>query len=522
MFFYLFYTIFQISLFSNINISYVENQVLPQEIKINQKVDFSLIITNNFSNNITVDKIVISGIDSDSLKLDIQTPVSLGVDESKIINFSLQINNNITYNFLLDFNLSIKNSKFSEYFLVKTEGIVSDYYKSTQNLYGDILIEELKNVISEHTVHTYRNARIFMWEDLHNINGTVECIYTGQTIQHTTGIPNVQQTRFNTEHTWPQSLGSNSEPPLSDLHHIFPSNEIANARRANYPFDYVTNSIIWQEGGSTLGKNDKGETIFEVRDVHKGNTARAILYFALKYGNNSNYLNSQEKVLKEWSYNDLPDEFELQRNEKAFQFQHNRNPFIDNPHFLDRIGSLAHGGFPELINNISIRQNKITLELDIIDNFNLNIFNSGSSNLAISNIILPEFLKEINFSNTTLSRGDLISYNLEFDNNFTNDNLKGDIIITYNNNEHHLIEIEVFKFSSIKNKSNLFISPNPTNNFIEIENGFFEIKCFDLFGREININSNSNILDTSKLTPGIYFLNIKYLDGIKSGQFVKI
>lgn len=522
MFFQIILIVFNLNLFSNISIIYDENEKLPDEILINNNYDFSITINNNFSNKITIENIVKSGLDNNLLSIRTETPLNLNAGESAKVNFSLQINNNVEYNFLVDFNIALNNSKFSEYFLINTQGIISDYYKSTRNIYGDDLILELKKIIKEHTVHTYRNSRIFMWEDLHNINGTVECVYSGQTIQHTTGIPNVQQTRFNTEHTWPQSLGSDNEPPLSDLHHIFPTNEIANARRASYPFDYVTNSISWAEGGSTLGKNDKGETIFEVRDVQKGNTARAIFYFALKYGNNSNYLNSQEAVLKEWSYNDLPDEFELVKNDKIFEFQNNRNPFVDNPNFLDRVGTLSGGGFPELVNNIEFRDSKIILELDLIDNFTLNIFNSGSANVNITNIELPEFLNNVDFSNTILSRGEFLNYNVNYNSDYLGDLTTGNILITYNNNETNSIEVEIINQKSVQKYKRLDLYPNPSIDFIQIEEGFNFFECYDIYGNRILLNNELNIINTSYVPTGVYVLKVYYKNEIRIGKFAKI
>jgi endonuclease I len=44
-----------------------------------------------------------------------------------------------------------------------------------------------------------------------------------------------------------------------------------------------------------------------------------------------------ERVLKEWNRLDPPDDQERSRNDRIYKLQHNRNPFIDHPEFIDRI-----------------------------------------------------------------------------------------------------------------------------------------------------------------------------------------
>ena len=42
-------------------------------------------------------------------------------------------------------------------------------------------------------------------------------------------------------------------------------------------------------------------------------------------------------MLLEWHELDPVDEFEIQRNERCYSVQKNRNPFIDHPEFADMI-----------------------------------------------------------------------------------------------------------------------------------------------------------------------------------------
>ncbi len=103
---------------------------------------------------------------------------------------------------------------------------------------------------------------------------------------------------------------------------------------------------------SPLNKTDYDS--FELRDAVKGDTARSIFYMAVRYeGNHANmpdlYLvddvsiaSGKPKVgklctLLQWHNADPVDNWERQRHEKAVQWQGNRNPFIDNPSWVNDI-----------------------------------------------------------------------------------------------------------------------------------------------------------------------------------------
>ena len=83
-----------------------------------------------------------------------------------------------------------------------------------------------------------------------------------------------------------------------------------------------------------MGTDINGKTVFEPRDQHKGNAARAIMYQALCYnsinGNNWALPSTQDQmILKDWHFQDPPDNWEIARNDYVESLQNNRNPFID-------------------------------------------------------------------------------------------------------------------------------------------------------------------------------------------------
>lgn len=204
-------------------------------------------------------------------------------------------------------------------------------YDSISHLTNDDLKSELYNMVKGHTSIGYDSAKVKMFSYINNKNGTVRCVYTGIIVQ-TTGIPANEV--MNTEHTWPKSKGAGSEPAKSDLYHLFPTDSNANSRRSSYPFG-ITTTTKWSEGGSILGSNSTQGTCFYPRADHRGNVARAMFYFAIRYQKSIDA--AQERTLREWHKADPVDAKERARHEAIVALQKKRNPFIDHPEYVDQI-----------------------------------------------------------------------------------------------------------------------------------------------------------------------------------------
>ena len=142
-------------------------------------------------------------------------------------------------------------------------------------------------------------------------------------------------------HTWPQSwFGSqNKDFKKADLHALFPSNSRANSNRSNNPFGNVDRNESSVCSAAKSGwSDDLRETAYEPPNSHKGNVARAMFYFAVRYS--MNISDAQEKILKEWHELDPVDEAEKTRNNQVFDFQNTRNPFIDFPQLVSAFKDL--------------------------------------------------------------------------------------------------------------------------------------------------------------------------------------
>jgi len=146
-------------------------------------------------------------------------------------------------------------------------------------------------------------------------------------------VPNHQV--INCEHTWPQSKFSrkfNNGLQRGDLHHLYPTDSKANSVRGNHDFGFVKSGKAPTHNcdASSFGRNT-----YEPPAEHRGNVARAMFYFSTRYQMPIN--SKMEKALKLWHEQDPVDEAEMKRNERIYQVQKNRNPFIDYPHLVDLI-----------------------------------------------------------------------------------------------------------------------------------------------------------------------------------------
>jgi len=141
---------------------------------------------------------------------------------------------------------------------------------------------------------------------------------------------------LNCEHTWPQSKFTGrfaKEMQKSDLHHLYPTDSHANSVRGNYPFEDLDNGLPVDED-CTASRSINGRS-FEPPTEHKGNVARSLFYFSVRYQIKID--RQHEEILKRWHNEDPVDASERDRNETIFQVQNNRNPFIDMPELVDVI-----------------------------------------------------------------------------------------------------------------------------------------------------------------------------------------
>ncbi|MEM1095631.1 MAG: endonuclease [Bacteroidota bacterium] len=222
-------------------------------------------------------------------------------------------------------------------------------------LQGSALLSFLRTTYKPGTLLSYDNARDRLYGDIDNSGGTVTGVYTGK---QATGIPqdpssSPRTTLFNagidTEHSWPTSL----DGPLQDMHHLFPTRREVNSARGTLPFREIddADTDTWYfmdtETGTAPSTNrdlyserDTG-TAFEVREDHRGNTARAMFYIAAVYSTeiaaNQSWFDAQDHDLLAWHQGDGADQAEYDRTCAIAAFQgDNINPFVIDPTLAQR------------------------------------------------------------------------------------------------------------------------------------------------------------------------------------------
>jgi len=243
------------------------------------------------------------------------------------------------------------------------------YYNGTDGKDGDELKIALHDIIKGHVPYTYFSTKyIFGVSDVDpNNSANVIQVYTG--FSHSNGDYGTSGLELNREHVWAKSHGNFADwmPMYSDVHNLKPAAASVNQSRSNK--DFANGGVP----NATATECYATDSSWEARDAVKGDVARIIFYMATRYegGNGEIDLTVVDHVntyplpehgklstLIEWNEQDPPDEFERNRNNAIFAFQHNRNPFIDNPEMVQ----LIWGG--ATANAISITD--MTQSLDVV------------------------------------------------------------------------------------------------------------------------------------------------------------
>lgn len=200
----------------------------------------------------------------------------------------------------------------------------------------------------EHRAIGYRGARKVLFGKIHLKEDSqgyyVEDVYCRKKIRsNVTNIgPNVipKNSIINCEHTWPQSRFNGSFPKelqKSDLHHLYPTDSRANSTRGNNEFAEVNGDELSDCDGSYVGVEKWQGAYFEPPNEHKGNVARALFYFSIRY--KLKISAQEEEYLRRWHTLDPVDEDERERNDLIQKIQGNRNPFIDYPELVQSISN---------------------------------------------------------------------------------------------------------------------------------------------------------------------------------------
>ena len=236
----------------------------------------------------------------------------------------------------------------------------STYYNSITPSSSSFVTDLETRIRVPYTKISYDNfdeTNIVNFASFDNGNGTrsVFCVYSNYEHIYTGTFAWLPISREHTFcHSWQPTHPSESLPEYSDQHHLFPTHQnSANGVRSNHPLGNVVNIIsTFLEG--KYGTDVNGNLVYEPRDEHKGDAARAVLYMPLRYNGISgydwtfNWLNNTRlpslgegpqdlATLIQWHKQDPPDKWEVDRNNYIQSIQKNRNPFVDHPEYVNYI-----------------------------------------------------------------------------------------------------------------------------------------------------------------------------------------
>ena len=232
--------------------------------------------------------------------------------------------------------------------------------------------------------HFYENDNSVM--DIYSENPTGTDPYNFINTGDQCGNYSAEGDCYNKEHLIPQSYFNSAMPMYSDAHHVVPSDGKVNGWRNNLAFGLVgnvatspcnngaTNTPCNSQNGSKKGTNvNSGYSagfsgiVFEPIDEFKGDVARSYFYFATRYEtqmagfytaavndpngpevtamfdgtNNKVFSATFLNILLTWNQMDPVSPKEIAFNNAIYNFQGNRNPYIDNNSYVNTVW-----GFP--------------------------------------------------------------------------------------------------------------------------------------------------------------------------------
>ncbi len=245
----------------------------------------------------------------------------------------------------------------------------TSYYSSISTS-ASTLITDLHAITFPHSIQYYSSygplmVAAFYTRDTTANQRVVTCVYSGENKVYSEPFDWTTD-NFSREHTYCQSwqpttndANFQDRPEYNDYHMITPTDQNnVNGLRSNNPLGVVVGTPTYTYLDCKIGDDSHGNKVFEPRDADKGDAARCMLYQCIAYTGvaysgpaNTNatyggswalpgYISSSipygqdQNVLKKWSEQDPPDNFEIARNDYVDSLQGNRNPFIDHPEYI--------------------------------------------------------------------------------------------------------------------------------------------------------------------------------------------
>lgn len=225
----------------------------------------------------------------------------------------------------------------------------NEYYNGTNlNTKDSTLVNNLRNLTSDMTKTSYDNAKYMLQYTDENPAkpGYLYGMYDGDDILSEWKSGNT----WNREHVWPcakMALEDEIRPSAStrnhtsDLHNLRAACPSVNGFHSNKYYDEINTA-------TTMYPNVTSEVTgrHNFTGDFRGDVARIMFYMYVRYDGlelsddiiTNNTVNMGKlSLFIEWNELDPVDDFEIQRNDRIYQYQGNRNPFIDYPELVNKI-----------------------------------------------------------------------------------------------------------------------------------------------------------------------------------------
>ena len=265
------------------------------------------------------------------------------------------LNNNLTTRVVdNDFVVAPFGTPLNSTFGLVTGTQPSGYYDSLNGLSDGDLEQALQDIVANPALvrgQTYRDVIDILEEADQNPENSnqVWLVYTEvgkpkldfQTTSDNTG-------KWNREHTFPRSLAGYNSIDLDDIgdgKDIWWTTTADSLRHGNSD----AHALRAADGPENSNRSNQHYGQYNgpsgTAGSFKGDVARSVLYMQIRYNGLSvengyptttGQMGDLETLL-DWHRNDPPDDFEMNRNNVIYEWQINRNPFIDQPDLVEYI-----------------------------------------------------------------------------------------------------------------------------------------------------------------------------------------
>lgn len=430
-------------------------------------------------------------------------------------------------------------------------GEPTGYYNAATSLSCSSLKTTLKNIITNgNTLNSYSSlysqyaetdvkarevgsgSSTVIW-DIYSDNPTGTDPYNYNPITQQCGSYSSEGSCYNREHTFPQSwfTTGTANGPGTDYIQVLPTDGFVNGKRSNYLYGEVGTASYTSLNGSKLGTSSVAGvsgTVFEPINAYKGDVARIFLYMVTRYQDdvtnwanlssngapalaantfpsvNINYL----KLMIKWHNQDPVSQKEIDRNNGAYAYQGNRNPFVDRPEFVNSVWNSTCPGLSALPVEIlyftgKLVGEKIELEWQVgsevnVDKYVIERSVDGTNYYTIGSITAIQKNKYNLTDAASNFKGRKLWYRIKKQEKNGNFSFSDVFSLTVPTN---------IKFS---------VFPNPTKNFVQLQfsnqvvNQKITIQLIDAMGKIVQSQNNATTNNT-------IYLN---LNNLQNGTYI--